>query len=110
MPIGPNPQLVQNDWFIPPPGTVPAIPPSSWQHGQLPQGSSYSPSRNQWRTPQGYLLDAGEYKPHWAPSAGRNAETGILRQSNAPVESRVYDPMDVVNAAVNPNKPAPPTT
>ncbi len=103
--------LSQNDWFLPPPGTMPAIPPSSWQHGQLPPGTAYSPSRNQWRTPTGFLLDAGEYKPHWKPAGTAADDPGILRQSTAPVESRVYDPNDVMRGFEMPGLyGVPPTT
>lgn len=92
MPDGtPSPQ---NDWFEPPPETLPKSSP--W--GALPSGSVYSPSRNQWRTPTGHMFDAGGYKPHWHP-AGAGTKAGILQPtSGGKYLTHVYDPTDVVNS------------
>lgn len=62
-----------DDWYFPDPRHYPqssdeaAIPPSHermmmpWP--QIPPGSAYSPRRNMWLTPDGRLLDAGQFRP-----------------------------------------------
>lgn len=60
-----------DDWYLPQPraypqtSDVPAVPPGFAvpQPPPIPPGSAYSPSRNAWRTPDGMIIGAGNFRP-----------------------------------------------
>lgn len=70
MPIVATPGLgnISGDWYAPHPSQYP-----NWYDEKqnkyvaagpaVPLNSFYSPSRNQWFTPDGKLIDAGDYRP-----------------------------------------------